>query len=215
MKNDKRLTALLVLLILLLIGALYWVVVGLGESPEGAEQAGHQQLELAAEPVGGDFTLTSKAGEVSLSDFQGQVVLIYFGYVFCPDVCPDSLARIAGALEQLDEDQQAEVQPLFISVDPERDTLEHLDHYTRWFHEDILGLTGDPEVISDVADRYGAAYRRVDGDEEAGYLVDHSSFFYLVDRDGALQEILSHGMDPGELAVALQDALAWDEQAEQ
>lgn len=212
MKNDKRLTALLILLILLLVGTLYWVVVGLDGASDGTDATGHEQLELAAEPVGGDFTLTGKTGDVSLSDFRDQVVLIYFGYVFCPDVCPDSLARIAGALEQLDEPQRAEVQPLFISVDPERDTLEHLDHYTRWFHEDILGLTGDPEVIGDVADRYGAAYRRVDGEsDQAGYLVDHSSFFYLVDREGALQEILPHGIDPAELAGVLQEALEQDE----
>ncbi|ABI57159.1 SCO family protein [Alkalilimnicola ehrlichii MLHE-1] len=207
MKGKPHVTALLILLILLLLGTLYWLVVGMAPSePEGAD-GGHERLELVAEPVGGDFTLISKQGEVSLSDFEGKLVLIYFGYVFCPDVCPDSLARVAAALEQLDDEARAQVQPLFVSIDPERDTLDHLDHYARWFHEDIVGLTGDPEVIREIADRYGAAYRKVEEEGQAGYLVDHSSFFYLVDRQGELDEILPHGMDPAEMAAALRAAL--------
>ena len=208
MKNNRALTALLVLLILLLLGTLYWVVVGL--SPPADDEAAapeHQRLELASEPEGGDFSLQSLEGEVALSDFRGQVVMLYFGYAFCPDVCPDSLARMAGALDQLDGEELKQVQPLFISVDPERDTLEHLDHYSRWFHERIIGLTGDPDAIRDVADRYGAAYRRVESPDDAGYLVDHSSFYYLVDREGQLQETLPHGIDPDDLAAALRAAL--------
>lgn len=207
MKGNRSVTALLILLILLLLGTLYWLVVG--PAPSGsADSAGeHERLELAAEPVGGDFTLISKQGEVSLSDFQGQLVLIYFGYAFCPDVCPDSLARLAGAMDLLDEDERAQVQPLFVSIDPERDTLNHLDHYARWFHEDIVGLTGDPADIREIADRYGVAYRKVEEPGQAGYLVDHSSFFYLVDRQGELDEILPHGMDPDDMAAALRAAL--------
>ncbi|MGD8207494.1 MAG: SCO family protein [Thiohalocapsa sp.] len=162
----------------------------------------HRRLDLAAEPTGGDFTLQSWRGPVRLADLRGKVVLIYFGYTWCPDICPTNLAIISLALKQLTPAERERVQALFISVDPERDTVERLREFAEYFDPAILGLTGTEQQIADVARLYGAAYRRsTEGDSAMGYSVDHSSHTYLVDPKGRLAEVLSHAT-PAERVVA-------------
>ncbi|KXX64944.1 SCO family protein [Marichromatium gracile] len=152
---------------------------------------------LASAPQGGDFTLVSAAGPVSLSGLRGKVVLIYFGYTWCPDICPTNLAIIAHALGQLTPEVRERVQVLFVSVDPERDDPERLRQYTAYFHPGIIGLTGTPEQLAEVAARYGAAYRRVEQSDSAlGYLVDHSANTALVDPEGRLVGQLPHATAP-------------------
>jgi len=116
---------------------------------------------LARPPAGGDFTLQSWRGSVRLADFRGQVVLLYFGYTWCPDVCPTNLGAIAQALQRLPPPVRARVQVLFVSVDPERDSVQRLKTYTAFFHPQMLGLTGTPPQLARVAQLYGAAYRKV------------------------------------------------------
>jgi protein SCO1 len=196
--------------ILLLSGAIVWLLFGWDPRllKRQSEDASHAALELAARPTGGDFTLSSPHGPVRLADFRGQAVLLYFGYTACPDVCPTNLAFIAAALRELSEAELARVQVLFVSVDPERDTLQRLADYAGYFHPKVLGITGSPEQIAEVADLYGAAYRRSTLSNSAmGYLVDHTSYTYVIDPAGKLIRVLDHATPPGEIRRTLLTAL--------
>lgn len=137
------------------------------------------------EPVGGPFELTDQAGRTRTErDFRGQLMLVYFGFTWCPDVCPTDLQAIGLALDKLGTDA-ASVQPLFISVDPERDTSQHLAEYMPLFHPRLIGLTGSAEAIRRVADAYKVYYAKVPlGKEGSDYTVDHTAFIYLMDREG-------------------------------
>lgn len=158
-------------------------------------------------PRGGDFTLHGSKGPVALHDFRGKVVVLYFGYTFCPDVCPTSLAALREGLARLAPGERIRVKPLFVTVDPERDTLDKLDAYTAFFDPDLTGLTGTPEEIAQVAGQYGAAYRKHSRPENGDYVVDHSAFVYLVGPDGTLRAQVPHGATPDEMARALRAAL--------
>lgn len=163
---------------------------------------------ISTQQIGGDFTLTSADGPVSLSDFKGEVAVIYIGYASCPDVCPTALAVLSQALNQLDEKQRDQVQGIFISVDPERDTPEKLKTYTRFFSDRLIGLTGSHEEIDKVVRQYGAFYRKVELEDSAmGYAVDHSSRLYLIDRNGDFVGLLNHGVQPAEVKNRLESLL--------
>jgi protein SCO1/2 len=171
-----------------------WVV--LFWDPVVQQPAAYRSLGLDQPPRGGDFTLESWRGEVNLEDFRGKVVLLYFGYTWCPDICPTDLALISGALNRLTPEELEDVQVLFVSVDPERDTSKRLKRYTGYFHPNILGVTGTAQQVAAVADLYGAAYRRVEEESAAGYLVDHSSYTYVIDPRGRLAKVLEHAPSP-------------------
>jgi protein SCO1 len=189
----------LAFLVVALAGALLWVL--LVWEPQPPRE--HAALGLAQPPAGGDFVLQSWRGPERLVDLRGKVVLIYFGYTWCPDVCPTNLAIISKALEALPAEALERVQVLFVSVDPERDSTARLREYAGYFHPRILGLTGSPEEIRRVADQYGAAYRRAEPDQTLGYLVDHSAFTYLVAPDGRLVETLEHATPPPRILEAI------------
>jgi len=154
-------------------------------------------------PPGGEFTLEGADGPVSLASLRGKVVLIYFGYASCPDVCPTSLAVIATALRTLTPAERERVRVLFISVDPLRDKPVMLKKYARAFHPNILGVTGQHSVIGDVAVRYGAYYGFTPIPSAGGYAVDHTSVTSVVAPDGRLVEQLSHGTPPPRIAAAI------------
>jgi len=137
------------------------------------------------EPIGGPFQLTDQSGKLrSERDFRGHLMLVYFGFTTCPDICPTDLQAIGLAMDRLGADA-GDVQPLFITLDPERDTREHLADYVTMFHPRLLGLTGSAEAVRSAADAYRVYYKRVDFDKGDGYYtVDHSAFIYLMDRDG-------------------------------
>ena len=158
---------------------------------------------IPGRPSGGNFTLNSADGPVSLSDYKGKVVVLYFGYTYCPDICPTSLALFSNALSQLSKKQIADIQPIFISVDPERDTLDRLKLYAKYFHQNFIGITGSSEAIKQAADLYGAAYRRVEQESATGYIVDHSAYLYLVDKQGKLADSLPHGTPSRDIHTAL------------
>lgn len=163
---------------------------------------------LAGAPQGGDFTLQSANGPLALHDLRGKVVLVYFGYTLCPDICPTSLAFTAQGLNQLDKSELENVKVLFITVDPERDTPERVKEYAGFFHPAIVGLTGTPEEIARIARLYGASYARQNVESAAGYVVDHTSETYLIDRNGKLSVTLPHGAPPGKVAEAIRAALS-------
>ncbi len=146
------------------------------------------------DPPGGDFTLQSKAGPVTLSDSNGKVRLLYFGYTFCPDVCPTSLARIGAAFKKLNEAELKQVQGILVSVDPDRDTVEKLADYTKYFHPQIVGVTGKKEQIDEIAKRYDVKYRKAEGSTAASYLVDHTAYIFVLDKKGKIREYLPHAV---------------------
>lgn len=142
------------------------------------------------EPVGGSFELTDHTGRPrTAADFRGKLMLVYFGFTYCPDICPTDLQAIGLALDKLGADG-ASVQPLFITVDPERDNAQHLAEYVPMFHPRLIGLTGSAEAIRKAADAYKVYYARVDPAKESVkedggyYTVDHTAYIYLMDRDG-------------------------------
>ncbi|HEX7922209.1 MAG TPA: SCO family protein [Bradyrhizobium sp.] len=136
------------------------------------------------EPVGGPFALTDQAGHARTDkEFRGRLMLVYFGFTYCPDVCPTDLQAMALALDKLGPDGD-QVQPIFITVDPERDTAAHLAEYVPLFHPRLIGLTGSDDAIRKVADAYKVYYARVPLKDAGDYTVDHTAYIYLMDRDG-------------------------------
>jgi protein SCO1/2 len=193
-------------LALLLAAALIWLAL----SPRGANPSSpHDIPALAAPPTGGDFTLAQgPKGVFHLSDLKGQVVLLYFGYTTCPDVCPTSLGWMSQMLHGLSPEEQKQVSAVFLSVDPQRDTPARLAEYVAFFHPRIIGVTGTEDELKKAGALYGAAWRRMEGGTELGYLVDHSAFIYLIDRDGKLVETIPHGTDAPTMARLVRAQLA-------
>lgn len=169
-----------------------------------SNQAKNSQLNL---PEGGNFTLHNGNETVSLNDYKGKAVFLFFGYTSCPDVCPTSLALISSALKTLNDEQQKKVQVIFISVDPERDTPEKLRNYTKYFHKNIVGVTGSKAEIDKVVKQYGAAYRKVESDSAMGYLVDHSASVFVIDTKGKFVDLLPHGLPVESIAQVMRDLI--------
>ncbi len=174
----------------------------------GASRLLVQNQPAALGGLGGDFTLQSARGPVSLVDFRGQIVPIYFGYTYCPDACPMSLAKLGMAMRRLTPEEREQIQPIFISIDPERDTPQRLAEYVTHFDARMLGLSGSAEAVAAVARRYGVYYKaqKADAADDA-YLVDHTSRTFVVDRNGELLPPLAHATPIDEVAQALRDAL--------
>ncbi len=175
----------------LFIISIFAFVVGVSSGLLYLNNERESESPFAKMDVGGDFTLSAGDEVISLSDFKDNVVLIFFGYTSCPDVCPTTLTSIAAALNKLSISELKEVQVLFISVDPERDTAEKLKGFTEYFHPNILGVSGTKQAIDKVVKQYASAYSKVKNGSEVGYLVDHSSAIYVVDQDGQLVNMLA------------------------
>jgi protein SCO1 len=149
--------------------------------------------------IGGPFTLVSETGTtVTEADVITKPSLVYFGYTYCPDVCPFDAARNADAIDLLTE-QGHDVQPVFISVDPERDTPERLAEFTDFLHPGMIGLTGSAEQVRAASQAYRTYYRKQDSDDEF-YLVDHSTFTYLVLPKEGFVEFYRRETTPEEMA---------------
>jgi protein SCO1/2 len=196
--SERILMTIAGLLAALVLGlAIFW-------QPELPERP----LPKPALPEGGDFTLQSADGPVSLKDFRGKEVLVYFGYTYCPDICPTSLAAMAEGLKQLTPDELARVAMIFVSVDPKRDTPARLKEYVNFFHPAIVGLTGAPEEIAAIAKRYGVFYaeQKVEtaGD---GYVVDHSADTYVISSAGQLVGKIAHATPPDQVAETIRKHL--------
>ncbi len=161
-----------------------------------------------ASDYGGEFTLQSHQGRVSLSDFKGKVVVIYFGFMNCQEACPVSMTTMRRAFKRLSSDELKQVQGIFISIDPKRDTPEDLAAFVRDYHPNVIGLVDDKATIKQLAEQYGAlADMDVLEGKSVTYTVEHSSRFYMVDRVGKLQTTMSHSTTPAELAAKIQQML--------
>lgn len=164
---------------------------------------------LSAVAVGGPFELVDHTGAaVTERSFGDRLLLVYFGYTYCPDVCPTELAAMVSVLDLLD-DEAALVQPLFVTIDPERDTPEALAGYVDLFHPRLVGLAGSEAEIAAAARAYRVFYAKAETDDPAGYLMDHSSFIYLMAADGTTNlAVFPHGTPPDAMADAIRVALA-------
>lgn len=143
-----------------------------------------------------------------MSDYKDKTIVLYFGYAFCPDVCPTSLGLLSLALGKLKAEELQKIQPFFISVDPERDTVEKLKNYVNAFHPSIKGITGTADEIEKVAKLYGVMYMKVDMPGSAMvYAVDHSSRYYVVGSDGKVKKFIEHGTEPDKIVAALRSVM--------
>jgi protein SCO1 len=159
--------------------------------------------------IGGPFTLTSPDGRsVTEQTYRGKWLLVYFGYTSCPDTCPTALLEIAAALKGLGPDAD-QIQPLFITVDPRRDTPAVIGNYTQSFDPRIIGLTGTPRQIAAVAQEYGVYYvAHRSGPDAENEIIDHSTYLYLMDPEGKFVRGFDANTSGDRLAEAAHDAMA-------
>lgn len=191
--RNKTSLAMLVVAVAILFGAIgfkfWWLNAATGE---------------AAPSIGGPFALTDQNGTVRHdTDFHGKLALVYFGYTYCPDACPTALHAMSEALDQLG-DKQTDVQPIFITIDPARDTQAQLKLYVANFHPRLIALTGTPEQIAAVAKEYHVYYQKVDQGGGDDYLMDHSSIIYLMGRDGRYVAHFRSTDTPAAMAAGLE-----------
>ena len=140
-----------------------------------------------------DFALINGQGEtVNLSDYKGEIVLLYFGYTFCPDICPTTLSELSKVQHQLDDGGE-KIQVVMVTVDPQRDTPDKLAEYVDHFHPDFAGLSGTKEAIDAAGEGFGIYYEKNEGSEATGYLVDHTARVFVVDPQGNYQLSFSYG----------------------
>jgi protein SCO1/2 len=201
------------LVVLLLAG---WGIVWLGaRNPDGAAGRLVHGVASAVGPVvraglrgrpeiGGPFTLVDQSGKtVTAASFRGRWMLVYFGYTYCPDVCPTELQAIAAAIDKLGPDG-SQLVPVFVTVDPERDTPAALADYIKLFDDRIVGLTGTPEQIALITREYHVYYAKVVPKGSDTYLMDHSSFLYLMAPDGSFRSLIRPGDDADQIASAIE-----------
>ncbi len=137
-----------------------------------------------------NFTLTDQNGETfELKDVRGKLVLLFFGYLSCPDVCPLTLSRVSRVYSQLSEAEREQVITVFVSVDTERDTVEKIREYLNYFKVNGIGLTGTQEDVDSVVKSYKAWYEKVRTESALGYLIDHTSYIYLIGADGLVKDL--------------------------
>ncbi|MDP6344208.1 MAG: SCO family protein [Alphaproteobacteria bacterium] len=157
--------------------------------------------------IGGPFELVDHRGRtVRESDFRGAHLLIFFGYTYCPDVCPTELQKMSAAMDLLG-DAGDKVRPILISIDPERDTVAVLADYVANFHPRLIGLTGSVEQVAVAAKAYRAYYAKAPADDEGDYLVDHSSFIYFMGPDGKYLSHFSPTSTPEAMAEKIRSLL--------
>ncbi len=156
-----------------------------------------------------DFEVSHISGKIKKDDFKGKVLAIYFGYMFCPDICPTSLSSLASALSSFDEKKvKNNFKGLFISVDPDRDKLKNLDEYAKYFHDTFMGSTSNKANIDDIVKRYGTHYKKVPLKNSAiGYSVAHTSYIYFFDKEGKFIAKVDHFSNPEQLKEVLKKIL--------
>jgi protein SCO1/2 len=159
--------------------------------------------------VGGPFTLTDHHGRaVTEKDYAGRMLLIFFGYTYCPDICPTEVQTMAEVMDALTPEEQAKVQPLFITIDPERDTPPVVADYVALFHPQIVGLTGTPAQVAAIARAYRIYYARSGGEPDGtGYMMDHSAYLYLMAPDGTLLALYPRGTAAPQVTAAIRQRL--------
>ncbi len=187
-------------MLLLIVAAFVWVTyLNQERIPTAAENA--RAL------IGGPFQLVNHTNTpVTDQDFMGKYMLVYFGYTFCPDVCPMDLQIMADALDMMEPDVLEDLNPVFVTVDPERDTVDVMAEYVSYFHKDMIGLTGTTTQINQVKKAYKVYAAKAD--DSPDYLVDHTAFIYLMDKNGKFAAKFNHGEDPAKMASVVNDLVS-------
>ncbi len=167
-------------------------------------------FELTGQPdeLGGDFTLRSIDGDVSLSDYKDSVVVVYFGFLSCQKVCPASMGVLKLAFESFEPKELEQIQGILVSIDPARDDFAELEDFTQKYHSNIVGVTGTKQQVEQVAKNYRAYFRKsladmTEADEQSNYEFRHSSRFYIVNKDGKLVDAMRHSTTYKELAARI------------
>lgn len=199
--SKKTLLAILGIALVLGIGLTYRLMM-----------MGTETNSSGAASIGGPFELVNQDGEtVTQDDFKGKYMLTYFGYTFCPDVCPTELQVMGTALDMMPQDIADEITPVFFTVDPERDTVEAVAEYVPYFHDRMVGLTGTVEQTTAAAKAFRVYYAKAipEGEPEDTdtYLMDHSSFVYLMDREGKFVRHFNYGTSPEDMAKGVTEAV--------
>ena len=196
-----------VILSLFIVLFMFVIVVFVQEADKQATQRQQQNHTAQNVDLGGDFQLQTHEGQAfTEQNLLNKYSLIFFGYTYCPDICPDTLSRMTEVYTQLTPAQQQKVQVLFVSVDPKRDTQQALSDYVNAFHEDFIGLRGSDAQIEQITDAYKVYYaiRDEEGRAPDDYLVDHSGFIFLMGPDGEYRAHFSHQTPPSEFLQSLQ-----------
>lgn len=179
-------------------------VLGFGVKSYIDEQAKTANEEDAQQQISQTTLYGEKGKAIPIFDSKDERIrVVYFGFTRCPDVCPTSLAMMAGALNQIDDAQKAKLRPMFISLDPERDAADASFKYAQYFHPMIEGLSAPLEVTKPLAHRYGVIFRKTElENSELEYTLDHSSYFYFLKPDGSLLTKVPHTLTPAPLVEA-------------
>ena len=196
----------------LIVGLIVSISVGIGIAWAGAQWVKQHPEDYTTSasllPKGGDFALDTATGAIHLSDFKDKVVVLYFGYTACPDVCPTSMATIKQAFNQLTPEQLQQVQGLLVSIDPERDTLDQVNRYAQYFHPNIRGASAQPDELVKITRQYDAFFSKVPMPNSAlVYMMDHTSSIYVIDKLGKVRSLIEHAVPPVELADAIRALL--------
>jgi protein SCO1/2 len=191
---SRTMKALLGIWIAVLVGAASWI--------------GWDAMNGGQPAIGGSFTLVDQNGRtVTNETLKGKPTLIYFGYTFCPDVCPTSLLLMETAIDKLGPDAAKKVNLVFITIDPERDTQKLIKDYVSNFGPTFIGLTGTPEQVAAAARAYRVYFQKVPGKDGAPYLMDHSSIVYLLDRNGRFVTHFTHEAKAEAIATGVERLL--------
>lgn len=189
--NYKTLYTLLVILILILSGC------------NSAEPPGSNTTKLIVGNSAPSFSLQSNQGTVSLSDYLGKGVVLFFGYTNCPDICPTGLSTLTQAMIQLSNASQQQLQPIFITLDPATDTPSRLAEYLQYFHPQLIGLSGSQQALKQVAQHYQVQYKRQPQPNSEYDIIQHSAYYYFISPNGKLNQYLPHQSSVEQLKQAL------------
>lgn len=194
-------------------GACVWYFDYLKEKKEAESRAITTQERIGLPRLGGPFELVDRKGKaVTEKDFLGQYLLIYFGFTFCPDICPQEMDKQSRAIELLDEEFGPIATPIFISIDPKRDKPALVDDYCKDFHPRIVGLTGTPEQVKKVSRAYRVYYNEGLKTDEEDYLVDHSIIHYFVGKNGKFIDFFGKNMTAKEMADKMRAHIRQDQE---
>ena len=184
-----------------------WVLVRLSQGRPLFGPPEFHGLVIQSPPPLSNFTLTANNGqETSLLDFRGKLVVLYFGYRFCPDVCPATMVELKRMMAELGRNAK-DVQVIMISVDPERDTPEKLGEYVTQFHPSFIGLTGSEDDLLGVTTQLGIFYQKHEGTPATGYLIDHTATVSVLDENGRLRLVFPFGTTGEDMAADLRHLL--------
>lgn len=192
--------------LIIVAGIGYWLTGHLSGGNRVTGDNGAPVVSSGTPQIGGPFTLVNQDGQTVTQDsFDGKYLLIYFGFTYCPDVCPTDLAKMAAALDAMGDDAK-KVQPIFITIDPERDTPEQMKLYTRQFDPRLAGLTGTPAQIASAAKAYHTQYDKVtDPGAEGGYTMEHTPYIYFMSPGNEfLTFFVGTSVTPEDMAKAME-----------